>query len=95
MAQYIISTLHALAAGDLKAVDACYSLFAHLSSVVPSGNQPAPLEDDLQPYVRRIVHAVADESLSVERGAGMLIALKERLISGEPFEQIVETSLLT
>ncbi|WP_303831591.1 hypothetical protein [Asticcacaulis taihuensis] len=82
MARFMLSTLHALLAGDVSAQDACYTISAHLASVEAPCGCVTPNDSQIQPHIKRLVQSVAVGTLSAEDATQRLVALKQHLVNG-------------
>lgn len=83
MAQFMLSTLQALLAGDILPDDACYTIYAHLASVRGPEGANAPDESEIQTHVKRVVNAVANGMQTAEDATKGLLALKDHFASGQ------------
>jgi hypothetical protein len=81
MPRFILSTLEALASGDINPLDASYSLSAHLLSGC-EGAGVSLSEADVQRHVDLIVEQVGRAAINPVQGAKKLAQFKERLATG-------------
>lgn len=87
MAQFMLSTLHALLAGDVSPQDACYTISAHLASIKGPAGSVAPTDGEIQPHIKSLVLIVANGTLSAEDATKRLVALKEHFANGGTFNE--------
>lgn len=92
MAKYILSTLEALAAGDISAPAAIYSLTAHIVATGQSGGAPVLRDDDIKPYVSNIVQAVAVEKISALTASRYLIITRDKLSAGTSPDEVFKSA---
>jgi hypothetical protein len=88
MAQYILSTLEALACGDISKADASYSLSAHIVQSAERYNRFVG-DSAIQPYVDAVAHAVAQGHLAPLVASRYLIIVMEKLSQGLPLDEIL------
>lgn len=92
MAKYILSALEALAAGDISAPAAIYSLTAHIVATGQSRGAPVLSDDDVKPYVSNIVHAVAAQKVSALTASRYLIIARDKLSAGTSLDEVFKSA---
>jgi hypothetical protein len=90
MARYILSTLDAVAGGDISVDDASYSLSVHVLSGPFPRRAPPVLDRDLQHHLTKIVHAVALGNLAAVTASRYLIVMREKLEWGLPLAVVIK-----